>query len=413
MVEGQGFRQLIQSLLPTDKELPSACMLVALLKDLHTRKKKQLRQLLRYKMASQDEEQNALDYTPQSETSEAMRRCPDTPHSVTLSVDVWLHVWQGETSRNATLWAHYVDANFDSQNWALTTQRLVETELEDVGAQVKTMALEWGIPHSHLVLLGEDTGGNVVEKRRTGRKKRNQSGELDGSEHTPHIPCFFAIVQGCVEEVMLFPVISETLRMFQDVLSGLFTVCPKENPFRSQIELLLLKIPFGEQAHLQSWAHSPLSWKSLFTVINILTKHQKLVSDLIKLETGTMVKHEESAEIDSDVGGVVVPGEPEWKVLQELCTVLKPMDVACQTLAKEAFPRLSLIKPILIGLLTRHLVSQPNDVLPLTKGVKMRMRERLAGCYENPVVNRILCVACSLDPQFRHLGFMEAKVRLM
>ncbi|KAG7270394.1 hypothetical protein CRUP_024714, partial [Coryphaenoides rupestris] len=122
-----------------------------------------------------------------------------------------------------------------------------------------------------------------------------------------------------------------------------------------------------------------------------------------------MVKHEESAEIDSDVGGVVVPGEPEWKVLQELCTVLKPMDVACQTLAKEAFPRLSLIKPILIGLLTRHLVSQPNDVLPLTKGVKMRMRERLAGCYENPVVNRILCVACSLDPQFRHLGFMEAK----
>ena len=411
MVEGQGFKQLIRSLLPSNKELPSACMLEALMKDLHAKEKKRLRQLLRCKTASQEEEEeNAFNYMPQPETSETFRHHTDMSHLVTLSVDVWVHVWQGETSRNATLWVHYIDANFDCQNWALTTQRLVATEKAGVEAQVKNMALEWGIPRSHLVLLGGDT----VEKASLGLKRRNQRySEPGGSDHapSPHIPCFFAAVQGCVEEVMSFPVISETLRMFQDILSGLFTVFPKNNPFRPQIELLLLKIPLGERAHLQSWAHSPLSWKSIFTVINILNKHQKLVCDLIKLETGTIIKHESGS--DSNAAGVVVPGESEWKVLQELCSVLKPMNVACQTLAKEAFPRLSLIKPILIGLLTRHLVSQPNDVLPLTKGVKMRMRERLAGCYENPVVNRILCVACSLDPQFRHLGFMEAKVLLI
>ncbi|KAJ3614243.1 hypothetical protein NHX12_017817 [Muraenolepis orangiensis] len=134
------------------------------------------------------------------------------------------------------------------------------------------------------------------------------------------------------------------------------------------------------------------------------TKKKRCLRRLLRCKT------EVSAERDgSNVGCVVVPGEYDWKVLQELYSVLKPMDVACQTLAKEAFPCLSLVKPILIGLLTRHLVSQPSDGLPLTNGLKMRMRERLAGCYENPAVNRILCLACSLDPQFRQLGFMEAE----
>lgn len=37
------------------------------------------------------------------------------------------------------------------------------------------------------------------------------------------------------------------------------------------------------------------------------------------------------------------------------------------------------------------------------------MRRNLTRCYDNPVVNRVLCVACSLDPQFHGLGFMEEK----
>ena len=409
MVEGRGFKELIQTLLPSYKELPSARTVDALLRDLHAKEKKRLLELL-----SQDEEESALDYTPQSETPS--RHSTDAARPVTLSADVWRHVWQGETSWNATLWAHYVDANFEPQNWALTTRRLeeTETEAEGVEAQVKAMALDWGITRPHLVLLGGDT----AESGGPGPRRRDQRGEPGGQDPAPGptVPCFFAAVQGCIEEVTSFPVVSETLRMFQGVLSGFFTLCPRSNPFHSQIELLLLKMPSGERAHLQSWAHSPLGWKGLYTVVNMLNKHRALLTELMKLETGTIVKHEHPTEEDSGVGGggggadgVALPGEAEWKVMQELCAVLKPLDVACRTLAKEAFPRLSLIKPILIGLLTRHLVATPGEAKPLTK-VKTRVRERLAGCYEDPAVNRILCVACSLDPQFRHLGFMAAQV---
>ncbi|XP_030207753.1 uncharacterized protein LOC115540514 [Gadus morhua] len=407
MVEGQGFKELMHTLVPSNKDLPTARALEALLKDLHAREEKRLRQLLLCTTAGQDEDENTFDYTSPSETQETSFRHPtDAPRPVTLSVDVWRHVWLGDASRNATLWVHYVDANFDPQNWALTTQRLTETETEGVVAQVKTMALEWGIPHSHLVLLG----GDAVENGALSPRRPKQSGEPDGRDPapTPTIPCFFNAVRGCVEEVMSLPIISDTLRMFQDVLSGMFTHATS-NPFHPRIELLLLKIAPGERAHLKSWANSPLGWQSLFTAVNILNKHSKLLSELIKLENGTIIKNEHPVEADSGASGVAVLGESEWKVLQELCSVLKPMDVACRTLAREAFPCLSLIKPMLIGLLTRHLVSQPGEVSPLTKGVKMRMRERLEACYKDPAVNRILCVACSLDPQFRHLGFMEAK----
>ncbi|XP_008292538.1 zinc finger BED domain-containing protein 1-like [Stegastes partitus] len=37
------------------------------------------------------------------------------------------------------------------------------------------------------------------------------------------------------------------------------------------------------------------------------------------------------------------------------------------------------------------------------------MRRNLASCYDHPAVNRALSVACSLDPQFHGLGFMEEK----
>ncbi|XP_056136115.1 uncharacterized protein LOC130112679 [Lampris incognitus] len=107
------------------------------------------------------------------------------------------------------------------------------------------------------------------------------------------------------------------------------------------------------------------------------------------------------------LGTLMAPKSSEWKVLEDLCLVLKPLDIACRTLAREAFPCLSLIKPILTGLLSRHLVPQPGDSSAILKEVKKMIWCNLASSYDIPIVNRALCVACALDPQFHSLGFME------
>ncbi|XP_029931992.1 uncharacterized protein LOC115376433 isoform X2 [Myripristis murdjan] len=461
LVEGEGFKQLLHTLLPSYKELPSASLLESLLKENHTKGKKRLAQLLRRKAGSEEDE-DISDYTAPIEFEPRRRGRPhgsrrDVPHFVTLSVDIWFHKWQSGTERYVTLWAHYIDANFTFHNLALTTQRVAETgagehSLGAVEAQVKVMAQEWGIFQPNLVVLGGE-GREKMRLEVTGSEKSGEttgngphpnsttfleredsvsSDELHGLEHAhssseglPSIPCFLSAVQGCIEEVMSHPVISKTLSLFQGVLSNMFT------PNRSQYHMqsLLQTIPKQEQAQLKSWAHSRPSWNKLYDLLNTLVKHRNLVCDIVReVKTENLVKEDPSNPTASESrsavnsysntatntspAGTTAPQRSDWRVIEDLCLVLKPLDVACRTLTKEAFPRLSLVKPILTGLLSRHLKPRSGDSSAILKEVKRMMRRNLASCYDNPVVNRALCVACSLDPQFHGLGFMEMKEQI-
>ncbi|XP_070684550.1 uncharacterized protein [Pempheris klunzingeri] len=457
LVEGKGFKQLIHTLLPSYKDLPSSCQLENLLKEHHAKGKTSLAQLLRRRMASRENEEIS-DHTAPIEFEPRRRGRPpshlrEVPHFVTLSADVWFHNWQDNTERYLTLWAHYIDCNFTFQNLALATQRLTESGVKDyslrtVETHVKVMAQEWGISHPNVVLLGGsgrnqirlgptksekggEAAGSVPHPNSTTFLERDDSRspeEPHGSEHglssdrLPSVPCFFSAVQGCVEEVMSYPVISKTLNQFQGILSILFLPpAPSKSSYQHHTQNLLQTLMKQELVELKSWAHSRPTWNKLYPLLSMLIKHKSLFCDMIKEIKGEGFSKEDAASDSSSSGCChanstsstsspsMIILRSEWKILEELCLVLKPLDVACRTLAKEAFPRLSLIKPILIGLLSRHLVSRPGDSSSILKDVKRMMRRNLASCYDNPTVNKVLCVACSLDPQFHGLGFMEEK----
>ncbi|XP_054459888.1 uncharacterized protein LOC129095465 isoform X2 [Anoplopoma fimbria] len=457
LVEGDGFKQLIHTLLPSFKELPSPWQLENLLKEHHTQGKSSLAQLLRKEIASSSNE-DISDYTAPMEFESRRRGRPpshqkEVPHFVTLSVDVWFHNWQGNTERYLTLWAHYIDCNFSFQNLELATQRLSEGgakhySLQALEAQVKVMAQDWGLSMPNLILLG----GEVKNKMRPGPIKSGKGGEAAGSvphpnsttflekedavsseephglEHghssdgLPFVPCFFSAVQGCIEEVMSHSVISKTLGQFQGVLATLF-LPPAQNKglYQHHAQSLLQTLKKQEQAELTLWAHSWPTWNKLYPLLSILIKHKSLFCEMLKEIKSDGLSKEDTCSESSSSGSCHANStsntsstsfttlRSEWKVVEELCLVLKPLDVACRTLAKEPFPRLSLVKPILTGLLSRHLVLRMGDSSSILKEVKRMMRRNLASCYENPVVNRVLCVACSLDPQFHGLGFMENK----
>ena len=456
LVEGGGFRQLIHTLLPSCKDLPSPRQLESLLKEHHNKGKTSLAQLLRRGTGSAENEET--DHTAPIEFEPRRRGRPpshrrEVPHFVTLSVDVWSHSWQGKAESYLTLWAHYIDSNFSFQNLALATQRLTESQVKDytpraVGTQVKAMAQEWGISQPNLVLLGGE-GRNIMRlgplKCEKGREaagsfphpnsttflERDDSvspEEPSGSEHgqssegLPSVPCFFSAVQDCIEEVVSHSVISKTLYQLQVTLSTLFLPSAQNRGlYQHHVQSLLQTLTKQEQAELKSWAHSRPSWNKLYSALSTLIKHKSLVCDIIKEIQGEGLSKEDAASETSSSGSchanstsstssANITMRSEWKVLEELCLVLKPLDVACRTLTKEAFPRLSLIKPILTGLLSRHLVSRPGDSSSVLKEVKRMIRRNLASSYDNPDVNRALCLACSLDPQFHGLRFMEEKV---
>ncbi|XP_029360102.1 uncharacterized protein LOC115044903 isoform X2 [Echeneis naucrates] len=453
LVEGEGFRQLIHNILPSCKELPSSSQLENLLKEIHTKGKTNLAQLLSRKTVSRGTEEIS-DHTAPIEFEPRKRGRPpscrrEVPHTVTFSVDVWSHNWQGNTDKYLTLWAHYIDSNFSFQNVALATKKLTERgkdpSLQALEVQVKVMAQEWGISRPNLVLLG----GEGRHKMKHGSIKTEKGGEAAGSVAHPNsttflerddslppeeprftehgnssdgqtlVPCFYSAVRHCIEEVMSHPVISKTLCHFQGILSVLFLTC-SQNRGLHHAQSLVQTLTKQEEADLKSWAHSHPMWNKLYQLLSTLIKHKSFFCDIIRDIKGEgLLKEDMASETTSSRSCSANPSNSssanismncEWKTLEELCLVLKPLDVACRTLAKEAFPRLSLIKPILIGLLSRHFVSRPGESSSILKEVKGMMRRNLASCYRNPFVNKVLCVACSLDPQFHGLGFMEKKV---
>lgn len=454
VVEGQGFRHLIHTLLPSNKELPSPSQLENLLKEHHAKGKACLAHQLRIISGTQEV---VPDYTAPIEPRRRGQHPIDRreiPNNVTLSVDIWSHNWHGTSEPYLTLWAHCIDLNYNSKNVALTSQRLMGRAVKDytiqtIVAQVKAMAQEWGISQSNLVLIG----GEGRKKMMQGRVKRERVRKACGSvphpnsttflerddsasseephgfesshstEGVPFIPCFFSAVQECIEEVMSHPVISKTLGQFHDILSPVF-LAPSQDRSSCHVHSLLQTFTRQEWAELTSWTHSRPTWDKLYPLLSILIKHKSPFCELIKEVTGEGSGNAEAPSENSSSSNCPTNStsncssanstmRSDWKVVEDLCLVLRPLDVACRTLAKEGFPRLSLVKPILIGLLSRHLVSRQGDSSSsILREVKRMMRKSLASCYDNPVVNMVLCVACSLDPQFRGLGFMNEKVRL-
>uniref|UniRef100_A0A3P9KWX4 BED-type domain-containing protein n=1 Tax=Oryzias latipes TaxID=8090 RepID=A0A3P9KWX4_ORYLA len=422
VVEGSGFRQLLHTLLPAHRELPKPWLLEGVMRDQHIRGRVSLAQLLRQKTGGAERDE-VSDHTAPLECEPWKCQRPSTnpreaPPFVTLSGEVWLHSWQGNPERYLTLWAHCIDENFSFHNQALATRKLTgsgENDLEALEAQVKAMTEEWGGFRPNFIVLGVEGTSRMGMDPATSEKsaeatgscahpnsttfleredsaspeevRASEPGEL--GEGFPLVPCFFSSVQAGIEELMAHPVIRKTLSQFQDHLSELFLPpTQSKGSLLVHAHKLLKSLPKEEQAQLTSWAHCRPAWKDLYPLLSTLVKHKSLISDVLK-------------EVKGDTTAAPQALRSEWKVLEDLCLVLKPLDVACQTLAKEAFPRLSLIKPILTGLLSRHFVARPGDSSSILKEVKRLMRRKLTSCYSSPAVNRVLCVACSLDPQFR------------
>ncbi|XP_046901827.1 uncharacterized protein LOC124484777 [Hypomesus transpacificus] len=465
MVEGEGFRQMIRILLPSNQELPSAWQLGGLLTDLHAREKK-IRTKTFTTYAGIAEEKDSKHTTVQSKSGTVSRTkasrvgTSQVLEPVTLSADVWGRDWQGDSETYVTLWAHFLDFDFSPHTLALGTQRLWETETgwASVEAKVRAMAQEWGICQPCVVIVGGEESEKIklMEKKESKRREQAKSAlhpnsttflecedsvsgdEICGSVQVnrsnldfPLIPCFLSVVEACIRQVMSHPVISSTFGLFQSLLSSVFHSQNKNRDQSLYSRKLFTALGQQDLAELKSWTNLKPEWNRLYCVLQTLLRHQALISEVIK-EMSQEFKNRRGAtttkgsfstnSVSSDnckmssishisnktIVDAVFPEPSDWKVLDDLCSVLKPLDVACNTVAKETYPRLSLIKPILTGLLSRHLALGPG-VSAILQEVKKTISTTLKSFYDNPQVNRIICLACALDPQFHGLRFMEEK----
>ncbi|KAG9332280.1 hypothetical protein JZ751_015441 [Albula glossodonta] len=256
----------------------------------------------------------------------------------------------------------------------------------------------------------------------------------------PPISCMFGVLQKCMQRILQLPEASRALRRCEALVSKLLPFILHGNAAAAspRVEELLADPTLRSQ--LRSWGRDGLSWSSLYGGVQTLSDSQHTLSQVLgemaaetqassncSVEAGPPLSPQPLPKDSSDptpeqlhkpntssaVSGLCAADLPEpcdWSLLRELCAVLKPLDVACSTLAREQFPCLSLVKPVLTSLLSRHFAPRHGDS-PFRQVAKQAVRESLEGRYSDPEVNRVLNLACALDPRFRGLEFVEAGER--
>ncbi|KAG7458469.1 hypothetical protein MATL_G00220640 [Megalops atlanticus] len=522
-VDGEGFRQLMSTLLPS-YEVPSGEFLAqTALSEAYRQGKARWGALLQDALGAAagrpSEKSEDVTLSPAANPDSARGQSgsvsdsssafpagalslsspslPEVPARcrVAVSGEVWRHGWHSGACY-VTLSAHFVDEDFTQHNLTLASERLGEAAEEAAGeggrgraaeARARAMAREWGISEPSFLLLGGErglwgerrqaTGGEDISTPHSNAAAASESDDSAASEEScglgsesvlsadphstrvpgpdskprsreegrgvsarrPPVSCVFTVLRECVEELLQRPDVSGALRRCKALLSQLLTVTlPEKNassPTSSAPSLPpRLRELLGDPATkslLKSWTDGGLLWNTLYSLIQTLCDNQHVFSQMLEgVADGTQTsgsssvgagrpqvtshtdtpEREESPSANARAPPPTFPEPSDWSLLQELCALLRPLGVACSTLAGERFPRLSLVKPVLTSLLSRHFAVCPDDSA-FRRAAKRAVRDRLAGRYSDPEVQRALNLVCALDPRLQGLEFLEAEER--
>lgn len=95
----------------------------------------------------------------------------------------------------------------------------------------------------------------------------------------------------------------------------------------------------------------------------------------------------------------------QWKIMEELVSVLEPFKVTIITLSEEKIPLISLLKPLLWQLVSSHIKIKDSDS-DIARTIKQSLSEMLCEKYADSNINTLLLIATALDPRYL---FVEKK----
>ena len=129
----------------------------------------------------------------------------------------------------------------------------------------------------------------------------------------------------------------------------------------------------------------PQVWISTYNMLEQLVLRRSIVSSVLD---GIERIDQEMIDLNSD----------EWKVIEDLVTVLEPFKVTIMTLSEEKMPLISLLKPLLWQLVSSHLKIKEADS-NVARTFKELLSDGLCERYSDNSVSILLQIATTLDPR--------------
>ncbi|KAH0626674.1 hypothetical protein JD844_001772 [Phrynosoma platyrhinos] len=280
-----------------------------------------------------------------------------------LSLDVWCH---SSSLTYLTLTVHYVDDCFEPRTRVLSSRPIPEEpSTESLAEALAEASMEWGVRDSTSYILGGLRGAAT----------QKAAAALGWAA----LPCVGQALKAAMEAVLSQPAAQRALERLHRLASWVLAGTGQSEKLRTQEPLL--------QAHLSRLLQDGGKWHSVYAVLQGLLEHSEPLVGLCP-------------------DGEVTLHLQDWSALQDTVKVLKPMAIATSTFTKEPFSSLSLVKPVLTSLLYKHLVANESDSA-LVMEAKAAAQKELTKQFSNSDVNQAFNLACTLDPRFRGLDFLN------
>ena len=100
--------------------------------------------------------------------------------------------------------------------------------------------------------------------------------------------------------------------------------------------------------------------------------------------------------------------EDQWKLLEQMVAVLKPLQMATTALCEAEIIKVSLVYPVINGLLKKHLLADPDIILPV-KNFKEKVFQ-IKCCFfpdSLEIADKAPVIAAAIDPHYHHLAFLS------
>ncbi|XP_015516469.1 E3 SUMO-protein ligase ZBED1 isoform X1 [Neodiprion pinetum] len=135
----------------------------------------------------------------------------------------------------------------------------------------------------------------------------------------------------------------------------------------------------------------PPVWTSTYQMLEQMVLRRNIIASLLDGMEG----------IDPEI---VSLSNEQWKIVEDLVTVLEPFKVTIMTLSEEKMPLISLLKPLLWQLVSSHLKVKDSDS-ETARSFKESLSDMLCDRYADPSVTLLLQTATTLDPRFKQLPY--------
>ncbi|XP_046436532.1 E3 SUMO-protein ligase ZBED1 isoform X1 [Neodiprion fabricii] len=135
----------------------------------------------------------------------------------------------------------------------------------------------------------------------------------------------------------------------------------------------------------------PPVWTSTYQMLEQMVLRRNIIASLLDGMEG----------MDPEI---VSLSNEQWKIVEDLVTVLEPFKVTIMTLSEEKMPLISLLKPLLWQLVSSHLKVKDSDS-ETARSFKESLSDMLCDRYADPSVTLLLQTATTLDPRFKQLPY--------